>query len=107
MTDDERPVEPSEQLMAWLGPVRNGFKPKGALAGASAEQLAGFFKVSLWEYRNVLEPLIAKRRRPWNTADLYEGDAWSAIGEIVLALKPALSAREVADRIHEIAETIT
>lgn len=105
----ERPAEPSAQLLAWLGPLRNGFKPKGKVAGYSTEQLAEFFQVSPWEYLNVIKPLIAKERQPWQDESLFDGDAWKRVGDCVLKLKrrPQLTPREAAERIHEIAEQIT
>lgn len=65
--DEERywsdpPPEPSERCLYWVRQIDRGWLPNRRIGGIGYHGAAVWFGVYLWEYLNVLAPLIGERR---------------------------------------------
>lgn len=52
------PPEPSRNLGKWVGRIQNGWKPNKRISHMGYSEKAEFFQVYLWEYLNVLYPML-------------------------------------------------
>ena len=52
------PPEPSPRLTYWLGLLAHGWKPNRRVRAMGYDQAAEFFGVYIWEYVNVIFPLL-------------------------------------------------
>lgn len=55
------PPEPSPKLAYWVEKIKNGWKPNKRIRSMGYSTATQFFGVYVWEYINVIAPLIYKR----------------------------------------------
>lgn len=54
----EPPPEPSARLLYWQAQIADGWQPNRRVATFGYHNAADFFGVYIWEYLNVLYPLL-------------------------------------------------
>ena len=54
----EPPPEPSPGLLKWSEKIRNGWTPNRRISAMDYYSSAEFFQVYIWEYVNVLSPML-------------------------------------------------
>lgn len=57
----EAPPEPSAGLKKWLGRIETGWKPNKRIRSMGYHESSEFFRIYIWEYLNVLRPILAKQ----------------------------------------------
>lgn len=55
---DRPPPEPSAGLLKWQAKVRAGWKRNRRINQMGYSDSANFFQVYIWEYLNVLQPML-------------------------------------------------
>ena len=56
------PPGPSPRLAYWVEKIEAGWRPNRRISGMGYDCRAEFFGVYLWEYINVLYPLLVRKR---------------------------------------------
>lgn len=54
----EQPPEPSVRLTEWVEKIKAGWRPNRRIHGLGYHESAEWYGVYIWEYLNVLMPLI-------------------------------------------------
>ncbi len=57
----EPPPEPSPSCRKWVAKIEAGWRPNRRISGMGYYTKAEFFNVYVWEYLNVIRPLIHPR----------------------------------------------
>lgn len=52
------PPFPSPRLVRWIVKIENGWRPNARIRGMGYHEASEFFGVYIWEYFNVLLPLL-------------------------------------------------
>lgn len=58
----ERPPMPSPNLLKWQKKIEDGWVPNARISSMGYDESAEFFGVYIWEYINVLLPLLYRNR---------------------------------------------
>lgn len=61
---NDPPPEPSPRLIPWIKKIQAGWKPNRRIRQMGYETRCDFFGVYLWEYWNVLIPLLRQQEKP-------------------------------------------
>ena len=59
---DRQPPEQSERCKAWVARIKAGWKWNGRISRLGYYSAAEYFGVHVWEYINVLQPLLTGRK---------------------------------------------
>jgi hypothetical protein len=54
------PPEPSASLVKWVDKIQKGWRPNSRIKGLGYYSSSEFYKVYIWEYINVIYPLLVK-----------------------------------------------
>ena len=54
------PPNPTENLIRWIGKIQSGWRPNRRIRRLGHQRSAEFFGVYLWEYVEVLCPILCK-----------------------------------------------
>jgi hypothetical protein len=57
----EPPPEPSPKLAEWVSKIDRGWRPNRRIRTMGYDESAEFYGVYIWEYLNVISPLIAEQ----------------------------------------------
>ena len=68
----EPPPEPSPKLAKWIEKICSGWKPNRRISVMSYEEASEFYDVYIWEYFNVIQPLIKEMESKKINADSNE-----------------------------------
>ena len=55
----ERPPEPSPRLASWIDKINAGWRPNRRINSLGYDSSAEFYGVYLWEYLNVIYPMLS------------------------------------------------
>jgi hypothetical protein len=86
---DTPPANPSAKLWEVILRIEGGFlEPNTFPADSTHEEKAADFQVTLWEYANIVEPLLSGERMSFHEKETYEAlsNKWEPYVEKVLAL---------------------
>lgn len=56
----EPPPETSQRCLLWQKRIRAGWRPNRRIRGLGYHEKAEFFGVYIWEYLNVLSPMLSR-----------------------------------------------
>lgn len=99
----EAPPEPSAGLLKWQRRAREGFVRNRRLGSLGYANSADYFRVYVWEWLNVLQPMFAANERAAAEA-AARAESWRAEADAAIDCMPDASEWRHADRARLRAE---